>query len=155
MQQGPEAPTTNPCNSLPATINQTAQGTSELSFMVANSHRVCVDDRRGPRRARPMAGWLPPSPMQLNAARTPKQRPQSRQTGWWSMPALLLATSQSQREIESRPSPGLQRWFSMPGMCGVGRSSPCPSRPWSESRHVVSTLGKAWISPTSTQLRQP
>ena len=35
------------------------QGTSELSFIVANSNRVCVDDRRGLRKARLLTGWLP------------------------------------------------------------------------------------------------
>jgi hypothetical protein len=28
----------------------------------------------------------------------------------------------------------------------------CPSRPWSDLRHMVRTLGKAWISPISTHL---
>ena len=73
--------------------------------MVANSRRVCVDDRRGLRRARPMTGWLPLSPMQPSAARTPNQRPQSRQMGWWSMPAMRLAASQSHPRNRVPPEP--------------------------------------------------
>jgi len=101
---------TSPCNSLPATINtQPHRASLEVSFMVANSRRVCVDDRRGLRRARLLTGWLPRVECSREAARTPNQRPQSRQMGWWSMPALRLAASQSHRESESHPSPGPQR----------------------------------------------